>query len=111
MAEDPLTFEDVRQIEALMKNMGEDCLIITARDLGEKLGLDPAGLCKHLKDHFNSHHLRSVLAGKESVGPCVLILYVPADYSGDGGVFLFSAKQEYAREYLKFKSEPPGRIN
>jgi hypothetical protein len=106
----PLTYEEAERIAELVKLLGEDCLIITPRELGEQLGLQPRELVQHFKKYFNGHDVRRVLAGKEAVGIGVLILYIPPDDSGPGGVTIMSTKPEYKDEYLKFKTQVLDKI-
>ncbi len=107
---DPLTTEEAEQIANLVEALGEDCLVITPREFGEKLGLDPTGLRAHLKQYFVSHNFRRVLRGEEKLNAGVLILYVPPDYSGPGGLFLLSCRPEYEADYKKFRTVPAARV-
>jgi hypothetical protein len=109
--ETPFTDEEMTQLINFIKTLGDDCLLITGRDLGTRLGLDAKGLSDHLKTYFVNHNPNAVLRGQEKIGAGVLVLYIPPDYSGPGGIFMFSVKPEHRNEYLIFRSESPDTIN
>ena len=111
MKTEPLTASEIDQVVALVKTLGEDCLVTTPRELGKQLGLNADQLIEHFKQYFIGHNPRRLLRGEEGIGAAVVILFIPPDWSGPGHLAIMSAKREYKNEYLKFKSEPAKRIH
>jgi len=111
MKQEPLTSTEIDELVNLVRTLGEDCLVITPRELGKKLGLDADHLMANLTQYNNSHDLRRVLRGEETLGAAVTILFLPPDPTGPGGIMLFSSKPEFTADYLKHKTVLPGPVN